>query len=72
MNLVDRDLVAELLASPDPDAALVLFDGVCSVVSAGPGHKGLLVAWRRDLDPEMSLDRLVHALDNVARDLGFT
>jgi hypothetical protein len=72
MNLVDRDLVAELMASPDPDAALVLFDGTCSIVSAGPGHRGLLVAWRRDLDPEMPLDRLVHALDNVARDLGFT
>ena len=72
MNLVDRDLVTELLASSDPDAALILFDGVCSVVSAEPGYKGLLVAWRRDLDPEMPLDRLVHALDNVARDLGFS
>jgi hypothetical protein len=72
VNLVDGDLVAELLASPDPDAALILHGGVCSVVSAGKGHKGLLVAWARDLDADAPLDRLAHALDNTARDLGFS
>ncbi|MEO5878137.1 MAG: hypothetical protein ABIS86_15530 [Streptosporangiaceae bacterium] len=76
MNLVDRELLRRLLDSPADDAALLLFEGVCSVVDAQPGRKGMLDARRRELVlPAVSaeqFDRLVHALDNTARDLGFS
>ena len=77
MALVDKEIVSELVASSDPDAALVFSRGSCVVRSGGeagsPG--GVLIARRRDIPAqggpmtEEQLERLTLTLDNMARDM---
>lgn len=78
MALVGKEVVTELLASGDPDAALVYTRGTCVVGSAGeagnPG--GMIIARRCDITAQGGqvtddeLEKLVVILDNMARDLG--
>ena len=78
MALVGKKVVTELVASSDPDAALVYRRGSCVVGSADeagdPG--GVIIARRRDIpaqDGQMTddeLEKLAVTLDNIARDLG--
>jgi hypothetical protein len=80
MPLIDRDCVRRLIDAPDADAALVLVQGECVVVSGADadGHGGLLIAHREDLAPlfpageidDRQLDLLVNRLDTTARNLG--
>lgn len=81
MLLVDREIVRQLVASPDPDAALVFRRGSCEIMPAGTADNpdaGLLIARRRDIAAALAkgdvtdeqLDALAHRLDNTVRDLG--
>lgn len=81
MLLVDRDVVRELAASPDPDAALVFTHGGCVVVHVGADavpDEGVLIVRRHEIEhevaggavPDERLDAVAHRLDNMARDIG--
>jgi hypothetical protein len=75
LELVGKEVVTELMASDDPDAALVYRRGSCVVSSAGEAD-GVVIARRRDIAAESGqlsdeeLEKLAVTLDNVARDLG--
>ncbi|MFC4061224.1 hypothetical protein ACFOWE_23235 [Planomonospora corallina] len=77
MAMVTRDDVRRLLESPDPGATLVLVEGRCAVLPEERAE-GLVLASRRDLEPELAdggrddqrLDQLADRLDGMARELG--
>jgi hypothetical protein len=78
MALVGKEIATELMASSDPDVALVYACGSCVVRSVGeagnPG--GVIIARRRDIPvqggpmTDDELEKLAVILDNMARDLG--
>jgi hypothetical protein len=81
MKLVERKIVEELVASTDPEAALVYECGCCRVVpgsDAANMNKSLVIIQRRDLATlfpggdivDEKLDLLTQCLDNTVRDLG--
>ena len=77
MALVDKEITTELMASSDPDAALVYESGSCVVRSAGEAGKpgGMIIVRRRDIPAQRremtddELEKLTVILDNMARDL---
>ena len=77
MALVDKEIVSELVASGDPDAALVFSRGSCVVRSGEEAGSsgGVVIARRRDIPAqrgqmtEEQLEKLALALDNMARDM---
>ena len=78
MALVGKEVVTELAASSDPDAALVYRRGSCVVGSAGEAGSlgGVIITRRCDIPAQGGqmtddeLEKLAVILDNMARDLG--
>lgn len=79
MRIIDREIVQDLLAATDPDAALVVHAGHCVIKVAAQvsGPQGEMIIIRRadlaamlpeqDITPDW-IERIALCLDNTARD----